>query len=115
MTARAVPTEHYEQRELVRWFRLTFPGVLLMAIPSALHLNPKPPGRLKAEGVLAGVPDLFVPAWRLWIEMKRTKGGVVSGEQKKIISALRDAGYEVLICRGFADAQEQISEHVKKS
>jgi hypothetical protein len=115
MTARAVPTEHYEQRELVRWFRLMFPGVLLMAIPNGGARSAATAGRLKAEGVLAGVPDLFVPAWRLWIEMKRTKGGVVSGDQKKVISALRDAGYEVLICRGFADAQAQISEHVKKS
>ena len=108
-------SEHIEQCRVVSWFRRTHPSVRIFAIPNGGWRNKTVAAKLKAEGVSAGVPDLFVPAWRLWIEMKRTKGGVVSGDQKKIISALRDAGYEVLICRGFADAQEQISEHVKKS
>ena len=29
-----IPTEHEEQRELVRWFRQTWPGVRIHAIPN---------------------------------------------------------------------------------
>jgi hypothetical protein len=38
------------------------------------------------EGVSPGVPDLFIPDWLLWVEMKREKGGRVSPEQKDWIS-----------------------------
>jgi hypothetical protein len=108
-------TEHEEQRELVRWFRLTFPGVLIFAIPNGGARSLATAGRLKAEGVLAGVPDLFVPAWRLWIEMKRAKGGVVSPEQKRMLKALESVGYCALVCRGCEDAKAQIEQHLKES
>jgi hypothetical protein len=68
---------------------------------------------LKAEGVTAGVPDLFVPAWSLWIEMKRSTGGVVSPVQKGWIAYLQGVGHQVIIGHGFEDAKAQI-EGVKK-
>ena len=83
-----LPTEHEEQRELVRWFRQTWPGVRIFAIPNGGARSPATAGRLKAEGVSSGVPDLFIPAWGLWVEMKRTKGGSLSAEQKDWISYL---------------------------
>ena len=70
-----VPTEHEEQREYVRWFRQAYPEVRIMAIPNGGARSPATASRLKAEGVSPGVPDLFVPAWGLWVEMKRAKGG----------------------------------------
>ena len=63
---------------------------------------------LKAEGVTAGVPDLFVPAWLLWIEMKREKGGTVSPAQRDWISYLESIGHQVIVGRGFEDAKEQV-------
>ena len=106
-------TEHEEQRELVRWFRQTWPGVLIFAIANGGQRSAATAGRLKAEGVVPGVPDLFVPAWGLWIEMKRAKGGVVSPEQKRMIKALESVGYCVLVCRGADDAKAQIEQHIK--
>ena len=106
-------TEHEHQRELVRWFRQTWPGTLIFAIPNGGARSLATAGRLKAEGVTPGVPDLFVPAWGLWIEMKRAKGGVVSPEQKKMIKALESVGYCVLVCRGCEDAKAQIEQHIK--
>ena len=106
-------TEHEEQRELVRWFRQTWPGVLIFAIPNGGQRSAATAGRLKAEGVVPGVPDLFAPAWGLWIEMKRAKGGVVSPEQKRMIKALESVGYCVLVCRGCEDAKAQIEQHIK--
>lgn len=108
-------TEHEEQRELVRWFRQTWPSVLIFAIPNGGQRSAATAGRLKAEGVMPGVPDLFVPAWALWVEMKRAKGGVVSPEQKKMIKALESVGYCVLVCRGCEDAKAQIEQHLKES
>jgi hypothetical protein len=68
---------------------------------------------LKAEGVQAGVPDLFVPAWSLWVEMKRSTGGIVSPVQKDWIAYLESINHTVIIGRGFEDAKRKI-EDVKK-
>lgn len=104
-----VRTEHEEQRELVQWFRQTFPGVLIFAIPNGGARSAATAGRLKAEGVVAGVPDLFVPAWRMWIEMKRTKGGSVSPDQKSVMGYLENTGYICIVAKGRADAVEKIT------
>ena len=63
---------------------------------------------LKAEGVTAGLPDLQIPAWCLWIEMKRQTGGTVSPAQKDWISYLESIGHQVIVGRGFEDAKEQV-------
>lgn len=103
-----IPTEHFEQRELVMWFRQTYPGVRILAIPNGGARSMATAARLKAEGVCAGVPDLFIPAWALWVEMKRQKGGVVSAEQKDWIAYLKGIDYEVLVCKGAEDAKNKI-------
>lgn len=65
-------------------------------------------GRLKAEGVSKGVPDLYIPAWRTWVEMKRIKGGSLSPEQKEFHSYLESIGDFVIVGKGNEDAQRQI-------
>ncbi len=114
-----VPTEHEEQRNLVRWFRQTYGlvtrgGVRIFAIPNGSQRSRTTGARLKAEGVSAGVPDLFVPAWCLWVEMKRAEGGSVSAEQRDWHAYLRSIGHTVLVCRGFLHAKEEIEAFVKK-
>jgi len=103
-----MPLEHEEQREVVRWFRQCWPNVRIMAIPNGGARSKATAGRLKAEGVSAGVPDLFIPAWGLWIEMKRIKGGSVSPEQKDWMSYLELNGYKCFVARGAEDAKRQI-------
>jgi hypothetical protein len=112
LTAERIPTEHEEQRELVRWFRQTYKGVRIFAIPNGGARSPATAGRLKAEGVSSGVPDLCIPAWKLWVEMKRTKGGSVSAEQKDWIKYLEDVGYCVKVCKGAEAAKKQIQAFV---
>ena len=104
-------SEHREQCLVVQWFKLAHPNVKIMAIPNGGHRSISVAKKLKAEGVSAGVPDLFVPAWRLWIEMKRSKGGSVSQDQKDWIDYLRANGYTVLIAKGFDAAVEGIRDH----
>jgi hypothetical protein len=109
LTADRIPTEHEEQRELVRWFRKTWPGVRIFAIPNGGHRSMATAGRLKAEGVASGVPDLFIPAWRLWVEMKRSKGGSLSPEQKDWITYLESVNYWCIVGKGADDAKAKIS------
>lgn len=103
-----LPTEHEEQRELVRWFRQTWPVMRIFAIPNGGARSAATAGRLKAEGVSPGVPDLFIPALKLWVEMKRTKGGSVSAEQKEWIKYLESVGYCVIVGKGAEDAKKKI-------
>jgi rhodanese-related sulfurtransferase len=102
-----VLSEHIEQREYVQWFRQTYPGVRILAIPNGGARSPATAARLKAEGVCAGVPDLFVPEWGLWVEMKRAKGGKVSKDQKDWLDYLANCGYRVIVCLGKTDAINQ--------
>jgi hypothetical protein len=108
LTADRIPTEHEEQRELVRWFRQTWPGVRIFAIPNGGARSPATAGRLKAEGVSSGVPDLFIPAWGLWVEMKRTKGGSLSAEQKDWIAYLESVRFCCIVGKGADDAKGKI-------
>lgn len=117
-TSRAtVPTEHAEQAAFVQWVRMQYPGLLFWATPNGGYRSIKTATALKAEGVLSGVPDLFFPSLHFFIEMKRTKGGTVSPEQKAMIEALRELGYSVAVCKGFdaaaAALKSQITEILK--
>lgn len=108
LTVDRIPTEHEEQREFVRWFRQTHKGVRIFAIPNGGARSIATAGRLKVEGVSPGVPDLCIPAWRLWVEMKRTKGGSLSAEQKDWIAYLEGCGYTCMVAKGAAHAKEMV-------
>ena len=107
-----VPTEHEEQRALLARVRRAadaFPDLaLLYAIPNGGHRQKASAGKLWAEGVKRGVPDLCLPIPRdgyhgLYLELKRVTGGTVSPEQRVWHAALREQGYRVEVCKG-ADA-----------
>ena len=101
-------SEHVEQREFVSWFRQTYRPVRIFAIPNGEARSRTVGARLKLEGVSPGVPDLFVPEWGLWVEMKRTKGGSVSPVQKDWHRYLKDIGQRVIVGHGFEDARRQV-------
>ena len=105
-----VISEHLEQAHLVMWFRRAYPDTLIFAIPNGGMRSKSQAMKLKVEGVVAGIPDLFVPEWRLWIEMKKVKGGVVSKEQQLMIKYLQSVGYSVIVGLGAEDAKAQILE-----
>ena len=110
MAKNDIPSEHIEQREFVSWFRKRHRGVRIIAIPNGGQRSIATAARLKSEGVTAGVPDLFIPAWRVWIEMKRQKGGSVSADQKDWIAYLTGCGYRCFVALGAEDAKRQIIE-----
>ena len=80
-----------------------FPEVqLLHAIPNGGFRGMKAGRDLKAEGVLPGIPDLFLPVARdgyhgLYIELKNAKGRV-KDDQWEIMQQLYAGGYAVALC-----------------
>jgi hypothetical protein len=114
------PSEHTEQVAFVQWFRLQFPGVLIFAIPNGAHLagtiaqRAAQVARLKAEGMVSGVPDLEIPEWGCYVEMKRQRGGRLSADQVRIHDALRRAGKRVIVGKGWEDAADQVRDIGRK-
>lgn len=118
------PTEHEEQAALITWWNMYaqarhMPNFLLMAIPNGGHRTTVTGARLHAEGVRAGIPDLFLAIARgewhgLWIEMKRQKGGRMSAPQKAVMQALRMQGYEVAVCHGWQEARGCIEQYLAR-
>ena len=113
-----VATEAQEQTALFRWAAFaiaTHPELQLMLhIPNGGKRKPIEARHLKEQGVKPGVPDILLPVPRgkyhgLFVEMKRTKGGVVSAEQRAWLDRLRLQGYRAEVARGW-DAARQIIE-----
>lgn len=111
------PTEHAEQKALITWANLQagkHPELhLLYAIPNGGARSQATAGKLKAEGVKPGVPDLCLPAPRgnyhgLYIEMKRAQGSKTSPTQKWWHIMLIALGHHVVICKSSEEAQHAL-------
>ncbi|MDH5541925.1 MAG: VRR-NUC domain-containing protein [Nitrospinota bacterium] len=119
--------EHQHQVALINWASAhenKYPGLhLLHAIPNGGHRNKATAGKLKAEGVKAGFPDLLLPVPRgeyhsLYIEMKkpvtRSSGkGSISKAQSTVIEELRSFGNAVVVCYGWIEASQAIIDYYK--
>ena len=101
-------SEHLEQVSAVNWFEQTYPSARMFAIPNGGLRNAIVAAKMRREGVQKGVPDLFIPDWRLFVEMKRANGGSLSPEQIDWRDYLISIGYRVLVCHGFEDFKRQI-------
>jgi hypothetical protein len=106
--AKRVPTEHKEQSDFVLWFRKTYPGVLIFAIPNGGLRSASEARGLVLEGVVAGVADLFIDDWNCYVEFKRTKGGVWGDDQQKFAHKVQGNGKHYLLVHGFEDAKLKI-------
>lgn len=115
-------SEHDEQVAVIQWARVfahKWPGLaLLHAIPNGGSRNKREAVRLKAEGVLPGVPDLFLPVARgtqhgLYIEMKHGRNQLTSA-QKAVSALLRRQGYAVIVCYEADEAISAISNYIKE-
>lgn len=72
--------------------------------------------RAKAEGVRAGIPDIFWPRPTggyagLYVEMKKPGVGRLSPEQRGVIAALREQGYKVVVAYGWREATQAVVEY----
>lgn len=113
-------SEHDEQALVIARADALAPSVpalrLLHAIPNGGHRNKATAGKLKAEGVRRGVPDLCLPVpmggyHGLYVEMK-AQGGKASPEQLEWHAALRANVYRVEVCVGADAAWRVICEYL---
>ena len=119
--------EHRAQVAVIKWARsmvhIRHELGLLFAIPNGGVRNAVTAMRLKHEGVLAGIPDLFLPVAKytclskhliyngLFVEMK-VKPNTVSLHQKDVHEKLWNQGYMVAVCWAAQEAIETIAEYL---
>ena len=114
-------SEATEQERVVNYCRyneMRYPELkLLHHIPNGGRRDKKEAARLKAQGVKAGVPDLFLPVSRggyhgLFIELKHGKNKPTE-KQTEWLKSLNEQGYAVAVCYGCEEASEKILKYLK--
>lgn len=79
---------------------------LVHHVPNGGHRHPRVAMQLKRMGVKPGIPDIEIPVPRrgftgAHVEMKRTKGGRLEDEQRKVLLALQEQGRFVFEAKGW--------------
>ena len=110
--------EHLEQTKFIQRVRHTRKDILCFAVPNGGYRKRKEAIRLKAEGVLAGVPDIMVAQptedhCGLFLEFKTEKGRA-SDKQKVVMAKLQKAGYKAIIVRSADEAWEALLKYLKE-
>ncbi len=113
---RALVSEHSEQCAVIEYCKIRrYP---VFAIPNGGSRNKAEAAKLKAEGVSAGVPDLFIPIPKqgchgLFIEMKVGKNRT-SPEQDEWLALLRKNCYKAAVCYGADAAIKTIDDYIMR-
>ena len=124
MARNVSPYESAEQIALFKWAEYcakTCPELaLLHHIPNGGSRNLKEAHNLRLQGVKAGVPDICLPVPKgnfhgMYIELKRTRGGIVSKDQKLWIDRLSNLGYKAVVCNGWDAARKAIEEYLHQT
>jgi hypothetical protein len=131
-------TEHAQQTALFMWaaqHKDDYPELTLMfAIPNGGLRNMATAARLKAEGVKAGVPDIFLPVARLrrnshtgettrwyyhglFIEMKKPRVGKQKADKRSDAQlltqyALEENHYHCVVCYGYNEARDNLLSYL---
>ena len=110
--------EDAEQKALIQWARLEkIVGDHIFAIPNGGKRNKKEAIRLKAQGVKAGVSDLFLPLahgghFGLWIEMKSSLGKLTDTQEEWLLK-MEKQGYEIAVCYNWLQARDTIKRYIQ--
>lgn len=105
-------SESSHQQGFLIWFKNKFPDIFIYHIPNEGKRSVAMNTRLIAEGLVPGMPDLHIPQWSLWIEMKKP-GGRLSPAQKETIMKLQHIGQTVIIGYGATDASKKVLDYLK--
>lgn len=136
--AAKVPAEAEECKWLVEWADTKWFGdwrisQVLVHVPNgAYHGADRKSGavvarKLREQGLQAGVFDYILPVPTtamsalgmqfcpgLWLEMKRTRGGTVSEEQKKFMARMQRLGWQCAIAKGWVEAARIIEAYLQR-
>lgn len=110
-----IPSEEAEQVALVQWLELM--GIKFSAIPNSTYTTSwKVKARNTRTGLRPGLPDLLIAlpgTGLLFIELKRTKQGVVSKAQQDWIDTINSCpGAQAYVCKGFEAAKAVIEQFI---
>jgi hypothetical protein len=115
--SKKIPPERVEQRNFVKWIKqkytLDVQFIEIAHIPNGGYRNKMEAAALKADGVNAGAPDLFIPisdGKTVWIEMKRIEDYSISKSQKKWKNILTLLSHYYILAEGCEDAIKQVEE-----
>ena len=115
-------SEHSHQVTLFQWASMESKHLselaLMFAIPNAgAGAQSGQAGKMKGEGVKAGVPDLLLPAARgiyhgLFVEMKFNKNKP-NPQQLWWHSRLEEQGFKVVVCYAWHEAKDVILAYLE--
>lgn len=115
--------EHQEQKKLIEWTAYNlgkYPELRwLFAIPNGGQRHIKVASKMKAEGVKAGVWDLFLPVAKegyhgLFIEMK-IKPNKLNDNQVEFQEFIDKQGYKSVVCYSWGEAQEELINYLESA
>lgn len=110
-----IKSEFEEQCLFVAWFKKEFPYVKIMSIRNHGIRTPREKVDQMREGLLPGAADLYVPRWHLWIEFKRSKGGVLSDEQAIFRDYVQiECNDNYILANGFEDGRLALLDFLGK-
>ncbi len=115
-----INSESNEQISLFEWCEYSvgkYPELkLLFHVPNGGYRSTATAGRMKAEGVKPGVPDLCLPVARqgyhgLFIEMKAGRNKPTA-YQTQWLENLSNQGYLAVVCHGWEEAAKILTEYL---
>jgi hypothetical protein len=116
-------SEHLEQSRffaVLKRLEPTYPGLRgAFAIPNGFLDTKAKRIRATQEGVLSGVPDVFIP-WPLkgfhglFLEFKRPGGRVTKG-QEEYLNLMASRGYKAQVVFGLREALEALKEYMSNA
>lgn len=124
MAKNKTPLESEEQEKIFSWAnknKSKYPELaLLHSSLNGVKLSPGAAVKAKKQGMVKGVPDIFLPITKvegefcagLFIELKRISGSKISTEQKAFIECLRFQGFQCNVCYGADEAIEAIKDYL---
>lgn len=117
-------SEHSQQSAIFAWAALPdvrerYPLLKWMfAIPNGFYSTAGQKGKMKAEGLRSGVPDIFLPVRRndgacgMFLEMKSDRGKL-SSIQSEWLTYLITQGYHVAVAYSFEEATTIITRYLE--
>lgn len=114
-------TEHGAQAAIFCWANQNldkYPQLkYLFAVPNGFYGSAAQKGKMKAEGLKLGVPDIWLPYYKrtysgLIIELK-VKKNVPTQDQLDWLAFLKQQGYQCWVCYGWQEARDKIVEYLE--
>ena len=118
-TKRNAQPEAIEQAKVIAWARANennYPYLwMLHSSLNGVKMTKAQAGRAIAQGMLSGVPDLFLPVPKngyhgLFIEMKYGSNKVTENQEKFLQNAA-NVGYSVVVCYSANEAIKRIEDY----